>query len=223
MEALSPQQIQNRLAKDPRDFIGQLAMGEALFKRGELEEALEYLTRAKLLFPGYGGDNSAYWYLAQIYRQQGDLEKGAQELAAFTRINESHYEAHLALAEVRESLGDLPGAAEALGRAVFIYPMEIAPHRRLAEIHRELGQFESAIPERQAVVALELVDRAQAIYELAFAYYEAGDSSNARREVLGALEIAPNFEDAQDLLLSLQPGSGREGAAARTIHWKGAE
>ena len=198
-------------------------MGETLFKQGELEEAEEYLTRAKLLFPGYGGNNSPYWYLGQIYRQQGELEKAAEELAVFTGINESHYEAHLALAEVRESLGDLPGAAEALGQAVFIYPMEIEPHRRLAEIHRELGSFRLAIPERQAVVALELVDRAQVLYELAFAYYEAGDSSNARREVLRALEIAPNFEEAQDLLLSLQPGAGRGGAAARTIRGRGAE
>jgi len=223
VEALSPQQIQNRLAKDPRDFLGQLAMGEALFKQGELEEAVGYLTRAKLLFPEHGGNNSPYWYLAQIYRQQEDLEKAAEELTVFTGINESHYDAHLALAEVRESLGDLPGAAEALGQAVFIYPMEIEPHRRLAEIHRELGSFRLAIPERQAVVALELVDRAQALYELAFAYYEAGDSSNARREVLRALEIAPNFEEAQDLLLSLQPGAGRGGAAVRTIHRRGAE
>lgn len=210
-EAMAPpsrQQIENRLAKNPADFLGQLAMGEALFEEGELDEAEEYLARAKLLFPEHGEDNSPYWYLAQIYKQRGDLEKAEEDLATFTRINENHYDAHLVLAEVRESLGDLPGAAEALAQAAYIYPLEIQPHRRLAEIYRKLGDFPSAIPERRAVVALELVDRAQALYELAMAYYQAGDASHARREVLRALEIAPNFEEAQDLLLSLQPGSG---------------
>jgi tetratricopeptide (TPR) repeat protein len=217
MEALSPEQIQNRLATDPRDFLGQLAMGEVLFKKHELDEAQEYLTRAKALFPDHGDPNSPSWYLAQIYRERGELESAEKELAAYTAINESHYEAHLALAEVRESRGNLPGAAEALARAAFIYPLELQPHRRLAEIYRELGDFQSAIPERQAVVALELVDRAQAIYELAMAYYQAGDATNAKRQVLRALEIAPNFGEAQDLLLSLQPATGREGAARRLM------
>ena len=217
MEVLSPQQIQDRLAKDPRDFGGQLAMGEVLFQQGKLEEALDYLKQAQLLFPEYGGDNSPYWYLAQIYRQQGELGKAAEELAAFTRINESHYEAHLALAEIRESLGDLRASAEALGKAVFIYPLEMAPHRRLAEIYGELGEFRSAIRERQAVVALAPVDRAQALYELAFAHYQAGDLSTAKREVLRALEVAPNFEEAQDLLLRLLPDASRKGSPAGTV------
>jgi Tfp pilus assembly protein PilF len=48
------------------------------------------------------------------------------------------------------------------------------------------------------------VDRAEALYQLALAYHEAGDSVGARREVLHALEEAPNFEKAQTLLLSLR-------------------
>ena len=223
MEPLSPEQIQSRLAKDPRDFLAQLAMGEALFKKREFDEALDYLMQAKLLLPQHGDPNSAYWYLAQIYRERGELANAEEALATFTGINESHYEAHLALAEVRQSRGNLPGAAEALARAAFIYPLEIQPHRRLAEIYSGLGDFRSAIPEREAVVALELVDRAQAIYELAMAYYQAGDSTNARRQVLRALEIAPNFGEAQDLLLSLQPGPGRQGAMRRMRDQRGGE
>ena len=61
--------------------------------------------------------------------------------------------------------------------------------------------------ERQAVVALNPVDRAEALYQLALAYYEAGDGQSARREVLRALEDAPNFEKAQELLLRLQRGN----------------
>jgi tetratricopeptide (TPR) repeat protein len=211
MEVLSPQSIRNRIATDPRDFSAQLAMGQNLFKQEKLDEALQYLEQAKLLFPEYGGHDSPYWYLAQIHKRQGNLLQAAEELTTFTRIHESHYEAHLTLAEIRESLGDLPAAAEALGKAIFIYPLEIEPHRRLAELYRQLGEHAAVIRERQAVVALEPVDRAQAIYELARAHYEAGDRSAAKREVLRALEIAPNFDAAQALLLGLLDGTSPTG------------
>jgi hypothetical protein len=69
-----------------------------------------------------------------------------------------------------------------------------------------LGDHPKTIRERRALVALEVVDRAQVLYELARAYYEAGDSVKARREVLRALEIAPSFDEALELLLVLQPG-----------------
>jgi Tfp pilus assembly protein PilF len=57
------------------------------------------------------------------------------------------------------------------------------------------------VRERRAVVALAPVDRPEALYQLAVAYREAGDSASARRTILRALEDAPNFEKAQSLLL----------------------
>ncbi|HIA73809.1 MAG TPA: tetratricopeptide repeat protein, partial [Gemmatimonadetes bacterium] len=55
-------------------------------------------------------------------------------------------------------------------------------------------------------VALNPTDKAQALYLLAVAYQEAGDLTGARRAVLQALEIAPNFDDALELLLVLRSG-----------------
>lgn len=60
--------------------------------------------------------------------------------------------------------------------------------------------------ERAAVVALKPVDRADALYQLAVSYREAGDLANAKRSVLYALEEAPHFERAQELLLFLHEG-----------------
>jgi len=70
-----------------------------------------------------------------------------------------------------------------------------------------VGDRQRAIRERRAVVDLSPVDRAEAQYQLALAYFEAGDVGAARREVLRALEEAPNFDKAQQLLLKLQPGA----------------
>jgi Tfp pilus assembly protein PilF len=53
------------------------------------------------------------------------------------------------------------------------------------------------------VVALAPVDRAEALYQLALAWHELGDEKQARTSVLRALEDAPNFTPAQELLLTI--------------------
>jgi Tfp pilus assembly protein PilF len=70
-----------------------------------------------------------------------------------------------------------------------------------------LSDWGKAIRERKGVLALDPVDRADALYQLALAYYKSGDLSNARRTVLRALEDAPAFERAQDLLLEIRAAS----------------
>jgi Tfp pilus assembly protein PilF len=59
--------------------------------------------------------------------------------------------------------------------------------------------------------ALAPADRADAYYQLALAWFEAGDLDQARRSVLRALEVAPSFEPAQQLLLRIRErrGSGQ--------------
>jgi Tfp pilus assembly protein PilF len=89
--------------------------------------------------------------------------------------------------------------------------MEI--HGRLAELYRGLEVWPGAIRERKAVLALDPVDRAEAEYQLALAYFEAGNLREARRAVLRALERAPNFEKALDLLLEVRSrGTGGNGS-----------
>jgi Tfp pilus assembly protein PilF len=46
-------------------------------------------------------------------------------------------------------------------------------------------------------------DRAQAHLDLAEAHLAAGQNAEAKKQTLAALEIAPSFEQAQDLLLKI--------------------
>ena len=110
----------------------------------------------------------------------------------------------LELADVLEAMGDLQGATGALDRAIYIYPFDMNLHRRLAEAYADVGEPTRAIRERRAVLALDPIDRPEALYQLALAYFGAADLSAARRTVLQALEDAPNFEKAQDLLLEIR-------------------
>lgn len=193
---------------DPGDFFAQLGYGHVLVEEARYDEATVYLERARDLFPEFAGRGSAYWYLALIHKEQGSLGRAERELAALTAINERDYTANLELAEIRETMGDIAGAAAALKRTVYIYPYNMSLHVRLAELLARAADRTGAIRERRAVLALGPVDRAEALYQLARAYYEADDLRNARHTVLRALEDAPSYEDAQELLLDIHARGG---------------
>ncbi len=197
-------EMEKRARDDVGDFSAQLTVGKILFEEGKFDEAIPYLERAKALFPDYAAADSPYWYLARFHRDRGALRRAAAELDRLTSINENHYDAHVALSLLLEQLGDSVGAAGMLDRLMYIYPLEPGTHTKLADLYRGLGHHKPAIRERRAIVALDPVDRAEALYQLALAYYEAGDIISARREVIRALEHAPSFEKAQALLLELR-------------------
>lgn len=192
-----------RRARDPGDFAAQFAMGRRLMEQDRVREALPYLERATTLFPQYAGFNSPRELLAAAYRVVGDTARSIAELRALTARNAGHYVALIALADLLEATGDRRGAADALDGSMYVYPLDAATHRRLATLAEGLADWPLAIREHRALVALAPVDRAQALYGLARAYYGGRDLEHARATVLQALEIAPAYEEAQDLLLEI--------------------
>ena len=183
------------------EYMDRMITAKRMVDAGQADAAIAPLERAKALFPHYGGDDSPAWYLAQIYLKRGDTRRAADELRDMLASNESNYPAYLAYAGALEKLGDVSGAEQALASAIYINPFELPVHQKLAELARAAGDLQMVVRERKAVVALAPVDRPEALYQLAVAYREAGDSAAARHTVLRALEDAPNFEKAQELLL----------------------
>ena len=186
------------------EFTRTMVRAITAVQQKNYDEAVPALERAKAMFPDYAGPQSAYWFLAQVHKARGNTRAAATELTELTLRNEDHYAANVELAGMLEQLGDTAGAAAALDRAMYISPYDPALHTRLASFAARTGDKAKAVRERAAVVALNPVDRAEALYQLALAYFEAGEAQAARREVLRALEDAPNFEKAQELLLRLQ-------------------
>ena len=191
----------------PGDLLGRLRLGIVLFRAERFEEAEAELREALRIFPEYGGPDSPYWFLARIHRERGELERAAAALARLNALSESNYRALVMQADVLDELGRPEESAAALDKAVQIWPYEMQIHHRLADVHTSLGNAEGAVRERRAVVALNPADRAEALYLLAVAQHAAGDMTGARRSILGALEIAPNYEEALEFLLVLR-GAG---------------
>jgi tetratricopeptide (TPR) repeat protein len=194
------------------DFVDALEQGRQLLQSGKVDEAMAALERAKAAFPEYADEDGPYALLSRIHAERGAKREAARELAALTAINEQAFASNVALAGLLEELGELPGAAAALDRAVWINPFDAALHERLAVLAAKIPDRRITVRERRALVALDPVDRVEALYQLALAYFDAGDAAAARREVLRALELAPNFEKAQDLLLKLRGGGSPGGS-----------
>lgn len=210
---LAPADLEARAKADAGDFEAQLAAGTALFHAGKRAESVPYFERAQSLFPEFAGRESPHFYLAAIYKDQGKTAEALRELQQLTAISDSHYRGQLELARLLEDRGDLAGAARSLDLAIYISPFEAAVHEKRAALATRLGDRAGVVRARRALVALDPVDKPEALYQLALALAEAGDAAAARREVLHALEIAPRFQRAQELLLRLH--ESRTGGATR--------
>lgn len=208
LDALRRLSVQN-----PGNFQARLTFGQALYEAERFEEAEEEFRAALSLYPEYGGPNGPYRYLSAIHRKKGENERSARALRQMGYLNEALFQVHLEEAEIWQELGDEPAAAEALEKAVEIVPFDAEAHVNLAGLYEDMSDMDGAVRERQAVLALGPTDRADAHYRLAAAMAAAGDKAGARSQVLRALEIAPSFEAALELLLELRGGGGRDTGA----------
>jgi tetratricopeptide (TPR) repeat protein len=193
-------------AGDPGAYVRDVAAGRALAERGDAAEAVPVLTRARDAFPEYAGRGSPYHLLADLHERAGNPGAAAAELEQAWQLNDADYDAMLRAAALRLATGDTARAAASLERAVWLHPYDPGVHAQLAELLTTLARHSDAVRERRAVLALEPVNRAEALYQLARALYRAGDAAGARTEVLRALEAAPGFAAAQDLLVEIAGG-----------------
>ncbi len=188
-------------------FATALQTGARLYGEGRVDEAIAALEAARRLFPEYAGPDSPILLLARIHAEREEWSAAAEAYRAYVALNENHYDARLGLALAEEKLDDDEASRAALAGAVWIDPFEPDLHRRLADASEAAGDWATAIRERRALVALDPPDLAEAYYRLADALYRDGDVEGARHTVLRALEIAPNYEAALDLLLEIRGGT----------------
>jgi tetratricopeptide (TPR) repeat protein len=204
--------LQLWVQEEPGSFLARLALGRALFMEGRHEEAEPELQTALGLFPEYPGSDGPLTYLAQIYLESGEVERAARTLNRLGSLSEKLPEAHAQEADLWLELGEQQAATSALEKVVEILPFDLDAHEKLATQYEEAGNLSGAVRERRAVLALDPPDKAGAYYFLARALARAGDRNEARTQVLRALEIAPTFEPALDLLLELRREGGAEPA-----------
>ncbi len=187
--------------KEPDNFFAVLLYGKYLAENKRMAEAEHYLRQAKSLLPVYVGPDNPYDLLAELYWQQGRQHEATAELEALTRRNGEALQAALKLGEWQLARHDTAAAAQALARALAIYPYDLRRQRLLGELYLALRQPALALPAFEAVLGLQPVDRADAYCDLAETYLQLGKRELARKHARLSLEIAPDYERAQEVLL----------------------
>ena len=156
------------------------------------------------LYPEYVDDANVYELMAAAHREHSDTKAETAILASYVQAGGESPDALKRLAELQAASGDNLSAATTLERLNYIYPVkDEVLHRKLGDLLYAQRKFDGAIREYNAVVASNPVDKAGAEYNLAQAYFAAGQKDKAQDSVLAALEAAPGYRPAQKLLLEL--------------------
>jgi tetratricopeptide (TPR) repeat protein len=184
-------------------FALHLRAGHLFRADDDLEKAVLHFRRAIELFPYYTGEGNAYDALAEIFEKQGDHKQAAEIMTAHARYDENSLPTLKALAALRTRMGDRVGALEAMRMSFYVSPFDYVMHTEAGRLSLEEKQYAQAQTEFQVALALDPPNIAEANYNLATAYHLLGKQPEAKHAVLRALEAAPSYEKAQELLLKI--------------------
>jgi tetratricopeptide (TPR) repeat protein len=189
-------------------FQAQMALGDALIKAKELDEALRVFERAATLVPLARGDDSPRAQMAAIALEKKDRVRAIAELQAIMGLDFDNVDVARQLASLfREAKIDDPTKLRPVyERIAAIDPFDAEAHTTLGRLAVQRNDPATASREFRTVLALGPVDRAAALTDLAESYFKAGKTIEAKKQTLAALEIAPSYERAQMLLLKLVDG-----------------
>lgn len=192
--------------KQPGSFMVQWSLGSALYERGDLDAAKAALERAAALAPMAQGETSPRALLAAIADKQGDGARARTELRQLLTWDHDNVEAARRLVTSARAAGDKESETVALRVIADIDPFDASAHAYLGKLALERKEYAPALVELLAALALGPPNLAEAHADVAEAYLGLGRKDDARKAALKALEQAPTFPRAQDLLLAAMGG-----------------
>jgi len=192
-------------AEHPRSYPVQVALGRALKRDGQLDDALQAFERAAALVPVARGKGSPYEEIAAIALQKKDEPRAIASLTSLVKNDFNNVEAARQLAGLlkQANVTDPAKLAPVYERILSIDPFDADAHAQVGRLAMQRNDAVAASREFRTVLALNPVDRAAAYTDLAESYFKSGRKADAKKQTLAALEIAPSYERAQDLLLKL--------------------
>ena len=184
-------------------FALRIRAAELLAADGDTAGAAAHYVRAMELFPYVSGKNNPFESFVKLLEQKGDQEQAAAILDRLVKADENNLEALKTIARIRAALGDKQKALDALRASFYISPFDYKLHTQAGELSVDLKDNAQALTEFQVALALRPPNIAEANFNLATAYHALGRQLEAKRSVLRALEAAPRYEKAQELLLRI--------------------
>jgi len=163
------------------------AKPDATFRLARIRTELD-TTALRLEIAASGSTSNSAAVSTSVDTSASHIRRGRQELAA----------------------GRLDSAENEFRGVLRNEPANAAAHRGLAEVNHRRGKLDDAVVELQASLAAR--DSAQVRTMLARIYLEQKKTDLARTEVRRALQLAPNYPEAKQLLEHLQNSKPNGGA-----------
>ncbi len=201
VDASSIDVLRSAAAAKPDSYVAQLAFGQALATAGKTE-AYSPLERAASLVPTAVGPESPHAVMAALAERLGDRPRALKEYEALLAVDHTNVEAARKFAALADAAGDTDRLSRALERVVAIDPFDPAAHSSWGRLALTQRNADVAAREFRAALQTGAADKAAAHCDLGESYLLANRPADAKKEALAALEIAPGFERAQELLLN---------------------
>ena len=117
------------------------------------------------------------------------------------------YDSAVLLAEEALEKQNFERAEYYIDRAMQVDPYPSGVHELKARYANQVGDADLAVTEYEVLLKLDINDPVEARTDLAQAYLNNGQLEEAKQSVLFALEIAPSYRKAQEVLLKSLNGS----------------
>jgi predicted Zn-dependent protease len=197
----TPEQIAQAF---PDSFQAQVAYGAALRKEKRIDEAFKVLERAAEMVPMATGPQSPRAMMAQMAIERNDRARAISELEKLLQHENTDLDSVRLLAKQLEAtnapVARLMGVYERIAQ---LDPFDAANHSTLGKLKLQAGDARFAAREFRAAIAAGTLDPAGSYSDLAESYLALGDKAQARRAALSAIEVAPGYPRAQELLLKV--------------------
>lgn len=195
--------LETWVKENPNNFAGLMALVENQLNDDRWAAAEQTLRQLIKLYPTYIGGDNAYERLASIYRKDNRVTKERAVLERFTSFNDDAVPANLRLLELQTRSSDWTGMEQTAVRLFAIDPLLRQSHATQALVAEHQGHPAVAAKALERLLLLEPDDPADIHFRFAKALYAQSQLPAAKRQTLMALEEAPRYRDAHQLLLKI--------------------
>jgi tetratricopeptide (TPR) repeat protein len=180
------------LAKNPDCWIGHNNLGNALFQKGQLDDAIVQWQRALEINPNYA---EAHYNFGLALFQKGQLDDAIVQCQRALEINPNYAEAHYNFGLALFQKGQVDDAVAQYQKAVEIKRNYAEAHSNLGLALFQKGQVDDAVAQYQKAVEIK-PNYVAAHYNLGNALFQKGQLDEAIAQFQKAVEINPNFAAA---------------------------
>jgi tetratricopeptide (TPR) repeat protein len=170
------------------------------------QDAIAAAERATFSYPDYVEIDSPYIAMARAYARLDDRDNEFKTLETFWKKGGYEPRALLTLGNHYAERNQNDDALKVYRDVLWANPFMEELHLRLGNLYLAMNRPQDALKEYHVLLALNPADKAEANLKLATAYKATGDTAKAMEYLMTTLDIAPQYRDAQKLLLELSRG-----------------